>query len=131
MRKKAMDAPRVSGSAVASLLAASPGLLYVVTRPIRIADWEHFEGPHHWWLDPVLALGILLSPVAIALGTAAMVRTRRRRRSFWSTIFALLGVTVSLIALSLIGLERFDRRHGRWGAPLPPGHIQRGYWWWH
>jgi hypothetical protein len=107
-----------------------PGLLYLVTRPIRIADWERFEGPNHWWMDPALALGLVLSPVAIALGTMAAARAWRRRGAFWSTSIALLGIVLSLAALSFMALERFDTRQGRWGQPLPPGYTQKGYWWW-
>jgi len=125
-----MDAPRLSKLAVASLGLSLPGLLYLVTRPIRIADWERLEGPNHWWLDLALTLGLVISPVAIALGTMAAARAWRRRGAFWSRSIALLGVVLSGAALSFMALEHFDWRHGRWGAPLPPGHTQKSYWWW-
>lgn len=122
--------PRVSRLAVAALGLSLPGLVYLVTRPVRIADCERFEGPNHWWMDPALALGLVLSPVAIVLGTAVAARAWRRRETFWSRSIALLAIVLSLAALSFMALEEFDRRHGRWGAPLPPGYTQRRYWWW-
>jgi hypothetical protein len=121
---------RVSRLAVAAVGLSLPGLLYLVTRPIRIADCERFDGPSHWWMDPTLALALVLSPIAIGLGTAAAVGAWRTREGLWSTSIALLGVVLALAALSFMALEEFDRRHGRWGAPLPRGYSGEHYWWW-
>jgi hypothetical protein len=120
----------VSRLAVAALGLSVPGLLYLLTRPVRIADWERFEGPSHWWMDPVLALALGCSPIAVVLGIAVVVLGWRRREAFRSTLIALLSIVLSLAALSFMALENFDRGHERWGSPLPPGYVQKRYWWW-
>ncbi|NIR01469.1 MAG: hypothetical protein GTN78_14935 [Gemmatimonadales bacterium] len=125
-----MGLPRMSRLATASLGLSLPGFLYLATRPIRIADWERFEGISRWWLQAILALGLVLSPVAIVLGTVAVVLAWRRRQAVRSMRIALLSIVLSLAALSFMALENFDWRHERWGAPLPPGYTQKRYWWW-
>jgi hypothetical protein len=95
-----MGTAPVAKLAAGALGLSLPGFLYLVTRPLRIADWERFEGPHHWGLDIVLALGLVLSPLAIGLATAAAVRAWRKREGFWIKIIALTVIIVSLAALS-------------------------------